>query len=240
MENVFGPMAVRFATPLLILLIACHSNQTHAVIQDQHMPQAQSTDYIPVTPDNFARAESDMYFSGVVKNGGLGKFDHTRDPAPLDEQTVIRLNRDTLYSSAVFDLDAGPVTINLPDPGKRFVSMQVIDEDQYTHAVHYGRGSYSLNRKDIGTRYVMVAVRTLVDPSDPADLQQVHALEDAIKAEQRGGPGTFQIPKWDPASQKKVRDALLVLASTLPDTNRMYGTKEEVDPVRFVIGAATG
>jgi hypothetical protein len=106
------------------------------------MPQAQSTDYIPVTPDNFARAESDMYFSGVVKNGGLGKFDHTRDPAPLDKQTVIRLNRDTLYSSVVFDLDAGPVTITLPDPGKRFMSMQVIDEDQYTHAVHYGGGSY--------------------------------------------------------------------------------------------------
>ena len=130
MENVFGPMAVRFATPLLILLIACHSKQTHALIQDQHMPQAQSTDYIPVTPDNFARAESDMYFSGVVKNGGLGKFDHTRDPAPLDKQTVMRLNQDTLYSSAVSDLDAGPVTVTLPDPGKRFMSMQVIDEDQ--------------------------------------------------------------------------------------------------------------
>ena len=41
-------------------------------------------------------------------------------------------------------------------------------------------------------------------------------------------------------SQKKVRDALLVLATTLPDTNRMYGRKEQVDPVRFLIGAANG
>lgn len=38
----------------------------------------------------------------------------------------------------------------------------------------------------------------------------------------------------------KVRDAPLVLASTLPDTKRMYGRKEEADPVRFVIGAAQG
>ena len=38
---------------------------------------------------------------------------------------MIRLNRDTLYSSAVFDLDAGPVTITLPDAGKRFMSMLV-------------------------------------------------------------------------------------------------------------------
>ena len=35
-----------------------------------------------VTPENFARAESDLYFGGVVKNGGFGKFDHTRSPAP--------------------------------------------------------------------------------------------------------------------------------------------------------------
>ena len=61
-----------------------------------------------------------------------------------------------------------------------------------------------------------------------------------MKVDQPGGPGTFEIPKWDPVSQKKVRDALLILASTLPDTNRMYGTKDDVDPVRFVIGAATG
>ena len=44
--------------------------------------------------------------------------------------TVKRGNRDTLYSVGVFDLDAGPVTISLPDAGKRFMTMIVIDEDQ--------------------------------------------------------------------------------------------------------------
>jgi hypothetical protein len=194
---------------------------------------------IPVTPDNFARAESDFYFSGVVRSGGFGKFDHTRDPAPLDKQTVIRLNRDTLYSAAVFDLDAGPVTITMPDAGKRFMSLQVIDEDQYTHGVHYKPGTYTLTRKDIGTRYVVAAVRTLVDPADPNDVRAVHDLQNGIKASQRAS-GTFEIPNWDQVSQRKVRDALLALASTLPDTNRMYGRKDEVDPVRFLIGAAQG
>ena len=85
---------------------------------------------IVVTPDNFPRAESDLFFSGVVKDGGFGKFMHRREPTPIARQTVIRMNRDTLYSAAVFDLDAGPVTITLPDPGKRFLSMQVIDEDE--------------------------------------------------------------------------------------------------------------
>jgi hypothetical protein len=29
---------------------------------------------VPVTADNFVRAESDLYFTGVVKDGGFGKF----------------------------------------------------------------------------------------------------------------------------------------------------------------------
>ena len=40
-------------------------------------------------------------------------------------------NRDVLVSGAVFDLDAGPVTITLPDPGQRFMSMLAVDQDHY-------------------------------------------------------------------------------------------------------------
>src|SRR6476660_1707910 len=71
-------------------------------------------DCIPVTADNFNRAESDMYFDGTVKNGGFGKLSHNRGVMPIDKQAVIRANRDTLYSAAVFDLDAGPVTVAMP------------------------------------------------------------------------------------------------------------------------------
>ncbi len=90
--------------------------------------QSPSGGPVPVTVENFIRAESDLYFAryALKDSGGFGKFVHRREPSPIDNQTVIRLNRDTLYSSAVFDLDAGPVTITLPDAGKRFMSMQVI------------------------------------------------------------------------------------------------------------------
>ncbi len=202
--------------------------------------QAPQSPPIAVTVENFARAESDLYFSGIVRNGGFGKLDHTREPAPLDKQTIIRLNRDTLYSSGVFDLDAGPVTVTIPDAGKRFISMQVFDEDQYTHRVAYRPGSYALTRDAIGTRYVAVAFRTLADPADQQDMKQAHAAQDAIKVEQPGGPGRFAVPAWDQASQKKVRDLLIALSDTLPDKNRMFGTRAEVDPVRFLLGAASG
>ena len=104
--------------------------------------------------------------------------------------------------------------------------------------VYYGAGSRTLTGEQIGTRYVGTAVRTLVDPDDPADLEKAVALQDAIEVEQPGGPGTFEVPNWDQASQKKVRDALLTLAETLPDTRRAFGPRGQVDPVRRLIQAA--
>ncbi|WP_332693879.1 DUF1254 domain-containing protein [Bosea sp. (in: a-proteobacteria)] len=193
---------------------------------------------VPVGVDNFVRAESDLYLSNMVKDGSFGKFLHRREPATIDNQTVIRLNRDTLYSSAVFDLDAGPVTITLPDAGKRFMSLQVISEDHYVPMVAYGAGSYTIDKKKVGTRYVVAGIRTLVDPSDPKDVQQVHALQDALKASQKS-PGKFEVPNWDQASQKKVRDALIVLSSTIPDFKKAFGTRQQVDPIRHLIGSAS-
>jgi hypothetical protein len=191
-----------------------------------------------VTVENYNRAQTDVYFAGVVKNGGFGKFRHGRELAPPAQQGIPRPNRDTLYSFAIVDLDAGPVTITLPDAGKRFMGMQVVNEDQYTRATYIGAGTYTLTRRMIGTRYAIAVVRFLVDFSNKEDVGQVHTLQDAIKFSQER-PGTFEIPKWDEASLKKVHVALLQLGTTVSDTRRMFGANEnEVDPVRHLIGSA--
>jgi len=191
-----------------------------------------------VTVDNFIRAESDLYFTGIVKKGGFGRFEISRKLTAIDQQNVIRLNRDTLYAAAVFDLDAAPVAIELPDPGARFMSMQVLTQDQYTPRVVYTPGSHWFRRDEIGTRYVLLGIRILVDPTDASDLKTVHGLQDAIRVQQER-PGTFEVPNWDAASQKKVRDALLCLAETMPDLKGAFGAQGEVDPVRRLIGAAS-
>jgi hypothetical protein len=190
-----------------------------------------------VTPDNFTRAETDTIYANGVKSHGLGIFEHHREPIAIDFH-IVRPNRDTLYSLAIFDLDAGPLTITLPEAGPRFMSLQVIDQDHYTPNVFYGAGVYTFAKDAIGTRYISIGVRILVDPEDSRDIQHVHALQDAIKVSQPGGPGRFEIPLWDQASQKKVRDSLLALAETLPDSRRTFGPRGEVDPVRHLIGTA--
>jgi hypothetical protein len=204
--------------------------------QAQPVPRAPAGNAVPVTADNFNRAETDMYFGKSVKRGGIGILSHSRE-LYLTDSPVVRPNRDTLYSGAVFDYEAGPVTITLPDAGNRFMSMQVIDEDQYTHAIYYGAGRYKMTREEMGTRYGSLVIRILANPQDAEDMKQVHALQDAIKVGQKSS-GKYEALNFDPISQKKVRDALLALGTTMLDNKRMFGGRAEVDPVRHLIGSA--
>jgi Uncharacterized conserved protein len=197
--------------------------------------QAQSSAGGPVTvtADNFNRAETDMYFAQFVKRGELGKFVHLRD-LPV-EGPGVRANRDTLYSEAVFDLDAGPVKITLPKAGKRFMTITAINENHYVFEVSYGPGNYTYNRAEVGTRYLFVALRILANPTDAQDMKQAQALQDAVVVKQKS-PGRFEMTNWDPVSHKKVRDLLLALSTTLPDMQRHSGRKAR--SIRSAISSA--
>jgi hypothetical protein len=193
-----------------------------------------------VTMDNFPRAESDNYFAGFEKEGAFGKLKHNRELADVQNQTVVRMNRDTLYSFGVFDLDAGPVTVDLPDTKGRFMSLLLISEDHYNPATFYAPGQHKITRELVGTRYVALAFRTFVDPNDQADLQKAHASQDAIKVEQPGGPGKFDIPKWDEASLAAVRNELKSMGSSMVDMSKAFGVRGEVDPRQHLIATAAG
>jgi hypothetical protein len=60
-------------------------------------------DQIKVTPETYIRAESNRQFREISKMaGGINCFNHFRSPTPLNRQNVVRMNRDTLYSMAIF------------------------------------------------------------------------------------------------------------------------------------------
>ena len=196
--------------------MCCTLAVTLCAVGAQAQPPAGNA--VPVTVDNFIRAESDFYIGNLAKEAAvLGSCMHRREPAAIDNQTVIRLNRDTLYSSAVFDLDAGPVTITLPDAGTRFMSMQV-DQSGPLHADGvYGAGPHTIDRDKVGTRYAAVG-----DPhAGRSGGPEGHRAGPCVAGCDQGQPAerrhASRLPNWDQASQKKVRDALLVLGSTTPD-----------------------
>lgn len=191
---------------------------------------------VPVTIENFVRAESDLYFSKAT----FGRLRHVRQIAPIDRQEIVRMNRDTLYSSGVFDLEAAPLTITLPDPGGRFMSMQVIDEDHYTIEVVYAPGAFTYTRDKVDTRYVIIIIRTLADPQKPDDLEAAHALQDKVKVEQ-ASIGRLEFPSWDQASQDRLRAILREIAKRhTGGAGVPFGTRNEVDPRAHLVGTAVG
>lgn len=197
-------------------------------------PRAQS-----VTIANYVRAESDTQFRAYAeKAGGVGRLLHLRVPYPVEHQTTIRGNRDTLYSMGVFDLSA-PVTITKPESSGRFQSLLAISQDHYMPVLKHGGGEVALTMDSVGTRYVLVLFRTFADPQDAKDMAAAHALQDAIQIKQ-AAPGKLDMPEWDAASLEQTRQELNVLASKLSDLSDGFGKRGQVDPIMHLMASSYG
>ena len=194
---------------------------------------------VPVTVANFVRAESDHMIRSNMKMVGaeIGKFAHLREPTTPDNQPVIRMNQDTLYSAIVLDMSR-PAEITLPEVGGRYMSMHVVNQDHYMF-VESEPGTYKLTEKKVGTRFALVTIRTFYDAGDPDDLAKAHAAQDELKIS-GGGDGPFEAPNWDLDDLAKARKALSDLATLGFDSTYAFGSKEEVRPVDHLVAAAAG
>lgn len=192
-----------------------------------------------VNVDNFATAETHRMFAGLQRDaGGVNRFEHNRAPASVEKQTVIRMNRDTLYSFAIVDISAG-ATLVVPDAGDRYLSVMVVNEGHFINRVIHDPGRHELTAAEHGSEYVAVAVRILADPHDPGDLAEVAALQDQLEIE-ASSARPFEMPDYDSASFDRTRTALLGLAADLTSFVGSFGRHGDVDPVHHVIGAAAG
>ena len=200
---------------------------------------SRETDSTKVTVANFVRAETDHMIRVNMQafDIGIGTLMHVRNPTTPDNQPVIRMNQDTLYSATVLDL-AKPVTLTLPEAGGRYMSMHVVNQDHYMF-VEAKPGTYELTEELVGTRFAHVTIRTFVDILDPDDLAKAHAAQDAIEIA-GGGDGPFEAPNWNTDDLAVARKALSDLAVLGFDASYAFGRKEEVRPVDRLVGAAAG
>src|SRR5256885_191355 len=65
----------------------------------------------------------------------VNAFGHRRQLVDHTARTVTTPNNDTLYSSTVLDLSAGPVRLDVPDFGDRYFSIAFLDS--YTNNFAY-------------------------------------------------------------------------------------------------------
>jgi len=193
----------------------------------------------PVTVDTIVRAETDTAFRTTLgqADGAFNRFLHVREVTPVENQTVIRSNRDTLYSAVMLDL-AEPVTLTVPETGGRYISFQVINQDHYIFVIKEP-GEHVLTQDKVGSRFAQILVRTFVDPNDENDIAAVHAIQDRMKAAD-GGAGPFDAPDWNQEQLQSARDALNRIAALGFSSADAFGLPEEVKPVDHLVGAVAG
>jgi len=190
-----------------------------------------------VTLDTYARAESDAQMQGYVESyDAFGRFDHFRALYDVENQITVRGNRDTLYSVGVFDLSE-PLTITLPETGDRFQSLLVVSQDHDVLPAIYEAGPHVFTRDGIGTRYMFAIVRTFANPDDPADMETAHAAQDGVLVAQ-ADPGALELPEWDLARMRAMRDALNVLGGGIQNTAPFFGMQDEIDRLDHMLGVA--
>ena len=52
--------------------------------------------------------------------------------------------------------------------------------------------------------------------------------------------GEYRVPNWKKEEVEHMRNTIYVVASTVSDSSKMFGIKEDLDPVYWMLGAAFG
>lgn len=188
---------------------------------------------------NFTRAESNTMFSNIIAQaGGTGRWSHVHAPTPVENQPVIRMNRDTLYSTVVVDISQG-ATLTIPEVGERYVSVMVVNQDHFINRIFHAPGDHELSTDEFDTEFVLVAARILVDPGNPQDVALVNDLQRQLgisSVSQR----EFTLPEYDAESLSATRNALLERGREIRVMDGAFGRRDDVDPELHLIATATG
>ena len=202
------------------------------------LASAHAADAPKVTAVNYVRAESDFQMKGYIeKFNCFGKLVPVREPYNVNNQVTVRGQRDTLYSWGVFDLKS-PLTVTLPDPKGRYQSLMIVSQDHSIWGL-YGPKTGTLTEEKVGTRYVLLVIRTFADPNDEKDMKAAYRLQDAVRIEQ-AEKGRFEGPDWQKDEVEEIRNKVMAVASTVSDSTKFFGVKDELDPVYWMLGTAMG
>jgi len=162
-----------------------------------------STTATPITAENYALAESQIIFANYVgriakatNTNGTGMLMHNKKGADPKDRTIMRINFDTLYSFAILDLTED-ATLIMPETQGRYQSAWLITEEHYNPDCYESAGTYTLTQKEMGSRYIMVGIRTQVNVADSADVEIANALQMRVQIHQTSTGEYVASHTWD-------------------------------------------
>ena len=227
-------------------MIGCGKESDKPVVQQQAAPVSEVQTTV-VTDENYGQAETEVIFAGYVQQiaaatgtNGTGEWLHLREGADPKDRTVMRINFDTLYSSVIVDLTEDAV-LTMPETNGRYQSAWLITDEHYNPMAFVEPGTYTLTQENVGSRYVMIAMRTQVNVVDPADLAIVHEIQDQLKLEQKAKGAFVPSGNWDMEEVLAMRSKYQEIGKAEGITSeQMFGKKGEVPLKEHNVGTAMG
>lgn len=193
---------------------------------------------IIVDESNFTIAETDRYFVDHSKEHKVNTFRHSREMSTVENQFVVRENRDVMYSHAVVDISKGATLVN-PE-WDVFSMIQVIDENQYTIASIYPGEQKTFTPKDVALgNHVFLNMRTGVRSLDEKGFSEAHQHQDSVVIDAKSAK-PYKPKGFEAKSLDETRARLKARMAEADKPEFYFGTKDEIEPTQFLIASAVG
>lgn len=167
-----------------------------------------------MTAREFIRAETHSFFADFIGRAGINNFHHFPTLATMEDTWVVSPNNDTFYSIAIVNTTNG-FTLQVPEVGERFLSIQIIDEDHLTPFHLYGGGDREFSADQFRTDYIAVGLRIGTDGTAEDIAYIVEALHPDVTIS--GTADIDSMPRPDREAMLKVRAAMLEQYAKLPN-----------------------
>ena len=159
--------------------------------------------------------------------GGVNRLEHNRVPTPLDHQTVIRMNRDTLYSIGDRRHLRRAQRSRFPRRGERYVSVMIVNQDHYINRIFHDAGKYDLNIDEFDTPYVAVRRSRARRPERPRRHRRGRCASRSVRRSSANSDRPFIPTDCDTTTLDATRNALLDLGRNVSGFDGAFGAKAE-------------
>ncbi len=245
-RQLFGLVIRMLVAAAPVTLVGCGSG-TDTQDEPEQVTSTSEVQTTVVTDENYGLAESEVIFTDYVQkisaatnSNGVGVFAHLKTGADPKDRTIMRINFDTIYSTAIVDLTQDAV-LTMPETNGRYQSAWIITDEHYNPMAFVEPGTYTLTQENVGRRYATIVVRTQANTADPADLAIANELQEQLKLEQTDRGSYLASNNWDMEEILAMRARYQEIQKQEGITSEvMFGKKGEVPLKEHNVGTAAG
>ncbi len=200
---------------------------------------------VVITPENFIHADSARaYLKEIALAGKVNTIRRLRVMINTDNQDVIRMNSDTLYTRIILDVKGGASVTTKAYDG--YQNIMVLDPNHSEIKTLTGYGTVKLDETMLTEghhAYIIVRTGLLRDLPEKEAFTKAHKSQDNISITYKSSEAYVPAVKYDLATLGKVKYKILTDFVMHPQKDvpkKGFGTMKERDPDSARIAVAVG